>query len=588
MATSLSSIGNTGSSIEQLVQQYMMLERQPVTRLQTQKSGLNSMKNIFSDIKTKLTALYDAAEDLADTSNSSIFNAVTVSSSSETYLSASAGDDAAVGQYDFRIRQLATSTTMKSTGYLNTHASVISSAQAVDGYSDLDTSEAWDEAGFDSTPDGTVTINSVTFTLADYASVDDFMDAVNASTTAHANLYYDESRDKFVLESTSGANLVISETGTSGFFSEANISTGTYSTNQTGLNASDYLYNLNFDTGLAESDSGSFTINGATINWDADADSLNDVISRINSSDAGVTAFYDDTLDKISFTANETGSEEIQWQDVSGSFLGSTLKLAGVTQSVGQDAKFTINSTSSADEITKSSNTFTINGISVTLNAVSTENDDYADSETEVVTLNAEKDDTEVQSKINTLLSKYNNFVDYLKLKTTVDPTTYSRGPLAGETVFMSLKNSALSIFLGEVSGLDEGKPSYLSEIGITLDDNLHASISDTAAFSDWMDDDPSAVENLFNSDNGVGTRLEALIEPFTENYGIIDDRSEAIDDQIDQLDTRIDRLEERLVNREQYYRTQFSALQEMLVNANSQLNLINTLTNNINSLFGL
>jgi len=584
----MDSISSTSgqSSIEQLVQQYMAMERQPITRLQGQKSLLNIQKGVFSDTKSKLKELFDAADDLADTSDSSIFNAVQVSSSDTTSLTVTAGDDAAVGQYDIRIRQLATATTMKSTGYLNTHPSVMSSAQVVDGYSTIDTSKSWAEAGFDTTPDGTVTINSVTFTLADYSTVDDFIDAVNDSS-ANANIYYDSSRDKFILESTDTSSLVISETGTNGFLTETNITAGTYSTNQTGLNASDYLYKINFDTGLSESDSGSFKINGATITWDADADSLNDIISRINSSEAGVTAFYDDTLDKIVFTASETGSEEIQWEDVSGSFLSDTLKLSGVTQTLGQDAKFTINSTSASDEITKTSNTFTINGISFTLKAVTVANDSYTDGDTTVVTVKAEKDEDQVKSKINTMLSKFNDFVDYIKQKTSVDTTTYTRGPLAGETVFVQLKNDILSIFLNQIDGIDESKPSYLSEIGITLDDNLHASISDSSALSDWLDEDPSAVENLFNSTNGVATRLQDLLEPFTETYGIIDDRSDSIDDRIDQIDKRIARLEERMDERENYYRTQFSALQNMLIAANNQLNLINSLTSSINSLLG-
>ncbi|MCD6115946.1 flagellar filament capping protein FliD [bacterium] len=574
------------SSIEQLVQQYMAIERQPIVRLEGKKSLLNIQKGVFSDTKSKLQALYDAADDLADTSDNSIFNAVQVSSSDTTSLTVTAGDDAAVGQYDIRIRQMATATTMKSTGYLNTHASVMSSIQVVDGYSTIDTSESWADAGFDTTPDGTVTINGTAFTLADYSTVDDFFDAVNDSA-ANANIYYDSDRDKIILESTDTSSLIISETGTNGLLTEANITADTYSTNQTGLDASDYLYKINFDTALSESDSGSFKINGATIEWDADADSLNDIISRINSSDAGVTAFYDDTLDKIVFTASATGSEEIQWEDVSGTFLTDTLKFSGVTQTSGNDAKFTINSTSASDEITKSSNNFTINGIKFTLKAVTVANDSYTDGDTEAVTVKAEKDDTQVRNKINTMLSKYNDFIDYIKLKTDVDTTSYSRGPLAGESVFLSLKNSILSIFLGQVSGVDTDKPSYLSEIGITLGDDLHASISDSSAFTDWINDDPASVENLFNSTNGVAARLKSLIEPFTETYGIIDDRSDSLDDRIDQIDKRIASLDERLAGRENYYRTQFSSLQSMLIMANNQLNLVNSLTNSINSLLG-
>ncbi len=50
--------------------------------------------------------------------------------------------------------------------------------------------------------------------------------------------------------------------------------------------------------------SGYFTINGVQINVDPSTESLDDVISAINNSGAGVTASYDSTTDKLTLTAN--------------------------------------------------------------------------------------------------------------------------------------------------------------------------------------------------------------------------------------------------------------------------------------------
>ena len=687
----LSSIAGQTSSIEMLVQQYMALERRPVQELETKKASLNTKIGVFTDLKSKLDALESIAEELADTTSSSIFNAVQVASDDTDTVTATAGSDAAQGQYVFRIRQLATATGMKSTADLNTNPSVVSSSQVVAGSEGLDTDEAWADAGFDTTPDGTVTINGakyslsaydsvddfldaindstsmtgwdevvsgagtldtsqtwalagfdttpdgtvtingVEFTLSNYTSVDDFMDAVNDHESANAsisydestdkftisstdgstltlsetgtngfltetnitgpslaNIYYDTTRDKFFIESTDGSDLVLSETSSNGFLTEVNIRSDTYTTNESGLNAGDYLYQINFDNGLSESDSGSFKINGTTIEWDADTDTLNSIISAINHSDAGVTAFYDDTLDRVVITSDTTGSEEIEWEDVTGSLLGSTLKFSGVTQSVGQDALFTINSSDSADEITKSSNTFTINGLSFTLKATTVVNDSYADPDTTTATITSEKDESALRTKINSFLSKYNAVVDYISTKTAVDVTTYTRGALAGEAVFGGLKNSIVGVLLGQVSGLDSDRPSYLAEIGITLDNNLHASISDSSVLSDWLDEDPTAVSDLFNSTYGVASQMLDLLEPYTESYGIIDDRKESIYDNIDLIDDRIDRLEARLARRETYYRQQFSAIQEVLSLVNYQQSVVSSLTSAINSYLGL
>lgn len=581
---SLSSITGQNSSIEALIQQYMALERRPIQELNSKKAALNTKSAVFNDCKNKLAALESAAEDLADTSNSSIFNAVRVSSDDTDTLTVTAGSDAAQGQYVFRIRQLATATQMKSTADLNTHKSALSSNQVVDGMDELETDEAWADAGFDTTPDGTVTINGVTFTLADYTTVDDFMDAVNDHATANANIYYDSAKDKFIIESTDENNLVLSETGTNGFLTEANITAGTYTTNVSGLDAGAYLHEINFDTGVSESDSGSFKINGTTIEWDADTDTLNSLISSINHSDAGVTAYYDDSLDRVVITSDTMGSDEIQWEDVEGTFLGSTLNLTGVTQTTGQNALFTINSTDSADEITKSSNEFTINGLNFALKKITVENDSYTDADTTTVTVNSVKDETSLKAKINSFLDAFNNIVDYFKTKTAVDTTTYSRGPLAGETVFRALKSDIVSILLDQVSGIDSNKPSYLAEIGITIDNNLHASISDSGDLSDWLDEDPDAVADLFNSTNGVATRIVELLEPYTESYGIIDDRKDVIGDWIVNIDKRIERLEERMERKEAYLRKQFTALQETISIINYQQSVLNSLTSSLTS----
>jgi len=561
---SLSSLAGQNSSIETLIQQYMALERRPIYTLTNRKAALNTKIGVFNDVKAKLKVLENAADSLADTTDTSIFQSVQVTSSDTDKLTVTSGTNAAQGQYIFRIRQLATYTNMKSTAVLNTNPSTVSSNQIVAGSGNLDTDEVWADAGFDTEPDGTVTINDVVFTLADYTTVNDFFDAVIASA-ANANIYYDDSRDKIFLESTDGGNLVLSETGSNGFLTEVNISSGTHTTNVSGLESDASLYKINFDNGLSSSDSGSFKINGTTIEWNAGSDTLDSIISDINSSDAGVTAFYDDTLDQVLFTSKSTGSGLIEWEDVAGTFLQNTLKLSGVSQSAGQDALFTINSSDSSDEITKSSNTFIINGLSFTLKDITVANDDYSDADTTTVSVTSEKDESALRSTINTFLNSYNSVTDYIKTKTTVDITTYSRGALAGDTIFRALRSNIMGLMLGQITDLDEDKPSYLADIGITLDQNLHASITDSEALSDWLDEDPEAVSNLFNSANGVAAQMVSLLAPYTESYGIIEDRTDGFTDQIESVDVRIERLEKRLERKESYYRNQFSALQESL-----------------------
>ena len=56
---------------------------------------------------------------------------------------------------------------------------------------------------------------------------------------------------------------------------------------------------------------GDFTINGVTFSVDPDTQSLNDILSEINSSGAGVTATYDPATDKVAFENETPGDTSI-------------------------------------------------------------------------------------------------------------------------------------------------------------------------------------------------------------------------------------------------------------------------------------
>ena len=452
---------------------------------------------------------------------------------------------------------------------------------------ELDTSESWEDAGFDTVPTGTVTFNGVEFTLGDYENVDDFLDAVNDDAVANVNIYFDEDSDKFVIENDgTGGTLTLAESS-DGFLTQINVTAGTYNTNTSGVQTDVLLKDANFDNEIATGTTGSFKINGITIDWDADADTLDEIISRINASEANVTVFYDESLDKVMITSNDTGSESIQFEDVEGSFLGDSLKLSGVVQNVGQDAKFTVNSTDSSDEITSSSNTYELNGLSITLSEITVENDNYADSGTEAVTVTSVKDINSIQNQIQSFLNGYNEALSFIKNKTNVDATTYTRGALAGETVYRNLRFDLMNIFVSQVDGLDDGDVKTLAEIGITLDDDLKATISDTDLLTEQLTSDPNAVESLFNSTNGIATRMFDLLDPFIDDDGIIDGRIENIEDHVDSIDKSIERTEARLAKREEYYRQQLQSVQVMLNQIVQQQQLMNSILSSTQQLFG-
>ena len=113
----------------------------------------------------------------------------------------------------------------------------------------------------------------------------------------------------------------------------------------------------------------SFTVNGATINYDASIDSLNDVINRINSSSAGVTASYDSIADRITLSQSKQGSIALSLADdgTGGDFLAKT-GLLSATQTLGTNAEYSING--GATQYATSNTVSLSTGVTLTLNAL--------------------------------------------------------------------------------------------------------------------------------------------------------------------------------------------------------------------------
>lgn len=561
----------------------MALERRPIATMNAQKVNLNTSLNTYSDLKTRLSDLLTAAKDLGDTSTSSIYNSRTSSSSDEAKVTASAGTSAAVGTFQIRVKQLATGASIQSTGELITKSTAKSTTKVAPGTGIIDTTKSFANAGFANAPDGTTTINGQTFTLSDYSTVQAFMDAVNNDVTANANIYYGKIEDKFYIEQKStGTDLVISETGTNPFFTQAKITSGSYTGNgSTGIQSDVILSKANFDTTLTNTTSGSFNINGITITYSTTTDTLDTVLSRINSSTANVTAFYDNSLDKVIIKSKNTGSTDtITVADVSGNLL-STLNLAGATQTNGTDALLTINSTDTANQITKSTNIFTINGTTYSLK--NTNVTSYTDTTYTTVTIN--QDTSAIQSKITTFLDKFNAVNDFIKTKSGVDTNAKTRGILAGNVAFTSLRSQLLKTLTEQVTGLSAGDPDYLNKIGITVNSSLKANLSDTSKFTSAITSSAKAVQNLFDSTNGIANKIANLIKPFVENASstksaIIDETKNIISKQVSNLDARIARMEIRLKIRENQYRQQLYKMQDLLNSAVLQGNQITTLVN--------
>ncbi|MBM2834162.1 MAG: Flagellar hook-associated protein 2, partial [Candidatus Brocadiaceae bacterium] len=203
-------------------------------------------------------------------------------------------------------------------------------------------------------------------------------------------------------------------------------------------------------------------------------------------------------------------------------------------------------------------------------------------TDTTYTTITVKQDTSALQSKINDFLTKFNAVTQYIKDKTGLDAYTKARGVFAGNTAFTSLRSQLYKKLSEQVTGLTSGNPDYLSKIGITFDKYLKASLSDTTKFNNAISSNSQAVQDLFNSTNGVAKKLETLIKPFVESTStsrgsIIDETKNVMSNRITDIETRITRMEARLKLKENQYRQQLYKMQDLLNTAVLQSNQITT-----------
>lgn len=596
----VSPIASQVSTLDTMISQLMALERQPLLRLQTRKSEINVSLAMFSDLRTKLNALKSLAEDLAETGSLSVFSSKTVTSSNPDVVSATAAGGAANASYSFEITTLAKAYRVQSNQQ--------SSSTASTGYV------------------GTIRVQDAIIEITQANnSLQGIRDAINSATYAPGRGVVASIIDnRLVIQSqaTGVANTIALADLTGNVFTGLGIITGassnlaagsavSVSSSAPGYEATKVNDGLFGDTNAWQSGtagSGWVQIDLGTtrtvsrIVWGrGEATDPNDHVPQdytIQVSNDGVNwttvksiadhsfaSAGDDAVDvfapvsaryvRMDITATTDGLEpildEIEIYDDTSQY-GINLTQAGI------DATFTIDGV----PVTRASNTGlsdVISGLSVDLKAPTSS----------PATLTVTSNTADVRSKIDAFLAALNDLTSYIRAKSSVTKVgeTYTRGGLAGYYAYTSLRAELINAVIGKVVS-STSSYSYLSEIGITMNSDMQFVVSDSAALSAALGNDIASVAALFNADaNGIANRIVALLTPYTETSGWLDDETAGLNDEIGDVDERIAQMEERLTLREQQLRTQYLALQKMLAGLMAQQSALQSVANNQSGFLG-
>lgn len=545
------------------VDQMVEVERTPQTRLLAEQEGMAQRKNAYQSIKTQLSVLQNRLSVLKDPST---FEARLGAVSDEAIASVSAGAGTPLGKYEFTFSQLA------SAAKLNGAANIGSPISATNDVSAVTLSSA----GFStSITAGTFTVNGAQVTIAATDSLQDVFNAIEAATGGGVTAAYDSATDQITLTAASGEIVLGSATDTSNFLRAAklyNNGTGTISSSGSlgGVKHTATLASGNFVTAISDGGAGAgiFKVNGVEISFDVNADSLSNVLDRINDSEAGVIASYDQVNDRVVLTNKETGDVGISVEDVTGNFAAAT-GLTGATLQRGTNLLYSVNGggtlVSETNTVTEESSG--IAGLSLTaLDEAS-------------VTVTISSDTSGIKTAIENFIAEYNktqSIIETETASTTDGDGKVTAGTLAGESdaseIASTLRSTAYQVLSSFAAEMNQ-----LADIGIITNGNDNSlELDDPDALDSALANNLSGVKELFADEtSGIAVLLDGFVEDAIGDDGTLEDKDESLAEQIASIDTQIADLERLVQSNKERLIESFIAMETAQAQINQQLQFL-------------
>ncbi|ERI74154.1 flagellar hook-associated 2 domain-containing protein [[Clostridium] symbiosum] len=382
-------------------------------------------------------------------------------------------------------------------------------------------------------------------------------------------------------------------------------------------------------------------INGTVIKGLTSKSSIRDIVQAVNDSDAGVKVTYLSIADRFTITATTSGSGgavgfekeaevEAKIPDTSSpsvmipgkkkvqNFANVLFAGCDGTAQTGQDAEFTVRYGGSDEEVTviRPGNSFVFEGASFTLNDVF--NVDPA-SKSEPVTFSCKVDSEGISKKVSEMVEDYNKMVDEiakqvgsrpnrkyqpltdeakakmseLEIKNYEDKA--KEGLLFGDTLLRGLSDKLRFVFSGVANG------QTLENMGLMISGSYseNGKISfDETKFKEALERNPEQVQRLFTGtvdgkgQDGFMARMSGVFNIYAKTDGLTKGSlisragstyaatsllNNEIQKQMDEIDKRIDSLAEKLQNEIDRYSSQFTRMEQLIAQMNSQSNMFSS-----------
>jgi flagellar hook-associated protein 2 len=536
----------------------IQVQRAPEQRLQTEQNQLQQQNNAFNSIKTQITVLSQRVDALKDPA---LFGARAATVANAAMATVSSTGASPLGTFTLDVTQLATAAKQKGATNI---ASAIAATSDVSGV-------VLGSAGFatDITA-GTFTVNGKQIIIANTDSLQSVFDQISTATGGTVTGSYDATNDKIVLNSSSEI-ILGTATDTSNFLAVTKLTnngTGDIESGAAlgGVKKAKVLVDANFATAISDGGSGTgeFKINGISINFSQAKDSVQNVIDRINSSAAGVTASYDSVNDRFVLTSKTTGDQGIALEDVTGNFLAAT----GLTTGTLEHGKDLLYSIDGGGQLSSKSNTISsdssgMDGLSISV----------LDKGTTTFTVSS--DSAKIKTAITDFITEYNNLqklIDTNTASTTDASGKVTAGLLAQDNDAADIASSLRSMITAQFgNGLSI---KNLEDLGIKSNGNDDTiELDDESKLDAALADNLTGVTNIFtDKTEGLGVKLAAFIDKTTGDDGTLIAHQKTLTDQISDIDTQVSDIERYLSDQKDTMTAKFVAMEQAQATINQQL----------------
>jgi flagellar hook-associated protein 2 len=346
------------------------------------------------------------------------------------------------------------------------------------------------------------------------------------------------------------------------------------------INVGDTDYNVSVD------------VSTATTNLDA----MKSIMNAINASDAGTkvkaTIIQDsDNTQRLVITSKATGSSNaISFKNDSGilSELGISDGSGSRTATSGSNGgylytdKTSLNSIFSVDGIEMTRNT---NKISDVIQGVTFELKSAQSAGEKNVNVGVTLDRDGVTTLVNNFISSYNDTITFLNQKVAVT-TTGTKSEFSGDVTVMDLRQKMRSLIAGKVTGLSSDVNS-LNAIGISTNSDGTLTLKDTSKFNSVLENNVEDIANLFNSTDGMATRLSTFVNKYTKTGGILDQKTTNINNQLTSIAERLVTTQDQIDKKTAAVQTKYEKLLSTIIDLQNQQNTMASITSSYNSSTG-